>query len=105
GTDLYGDIRTDCRAQEALELATRLILLQPMGLAELPEHLRGKARVIYQSVAPPARRLPKSKRGFDVCVLGHLRPVKDPFRTAHAARRLPQQSRIRVIHVGKALSE
>ena len=37
-------------------------------------------------------------------MLGHLRPVKDPFRTALAARLLPTTSRLRVLHVGKALS-
>jgi glycosyltransferase involved in cell wall biosynthesis len=37
-------------------------------------------------------------------VLGHLRPVKDPFRTAEAARLLPASSRIRVLHAGAALS-
>jgi glycosyltransferase involved in cell wall biosynthesis len=41
---------------------------------------------------------------FDVCVIGHLRPVKDPFRTAMAARRLPASSRIRVIQVGGAMT-
>ncbi|MFQ5693335.1 MAG: glycosyltransferase, partial [Nitrospinota bacterium] len=34
-----------------------------------------------------------------------LRPVKDPFRAAMAARRLPESSRVRVLHVGRALSE
>jgi glycosyltransferase involved in cell wall biosynthesis len=42
---------------------------------------------------------------FDVCVVGHLRPVKDPFRAAMAARLLPESSKIRVIHLGAALSE
>jgi glycosyltransferase involved in cell wall biosynthesis len=36
------------------------------------------------------------------CV-GHLRPVKDPFRTAEAVRLLPADSRVRVLHVGAAL--
>jgi glycosyltransferase involved in cell wall biosynthesis len=40
-----------------------------------------------------------------VCVLGHLRPVKDPLRTALAARLLPPTSRLRVLHLGAALSE
>ncbi len=40
-----------------------------------------------------------------MCVLGHLRPVKDPFRTALAARLLPASSRVRVLHLGAALSE
>jgi len=37
--------------------------------------------------------------------MGHLRPVKDPLRTALAARLLPAASRIQVIHIGGALSE
>jgi putative glycosyltransferase (TIGR04348 family) len=105
GTDLYGDIRTDPQAQQALALATRLVLLQPKGIEELPMHLRHKARVIYQSAVRPPGQMPKPKATFDVCVLGHLRPVKDPFRAAHAARFLPASSRIRIVHVGKALSD
>jgi putative glycosyltransferase (TIGR04348 family) len=105
GTDLYGDIRTSPEAQRSLELATRLVLLQPMGIAELPPCVRNKAVVIYQSVAPTRRSVTRSRRHFDVCVLGHLREVKDPFRTALAARQLPASSRIRVRHVGGALSD
>jgi putative glycosyltransferase (TIGR04348 family) len=104
GTDLYGDIRTSVEAQQSLELATRLILLQPRGIDELSAHLYPKVRVIYQSMPTPTGLPPKSKTTFDVCVLGHLRPVKDPFRTALAARLLPPASRVRVLHVGKALS-
>jgi putative glycosyltransferase (TIGR04348 family) len=104
GTDLYGDIRTSPEAQQSLELATRLIILQPKGIEELAPHLHHKARVIYQSVPSLQGRVPKAKTTFDVCVLGHLRPVKDPFRTALAARLLPTTSRLRVLHVGKALS-
>ena len=37
-------------------------------------------------------------------MLGHLREVSDPFRTALAARLLPEASRVRVIHIGAALS-
>ncbi len=100
GTDLYGDIRGDALAQQSLAWATRLVTLQPAGVEELPASLRGKVRVIYQScVAPPGPHVPR--RGvFDVCVLGHLRAVKDPFRTAAAVRLLPPSSRIRVLHLG-----
>ena len=105
GTDLYGDIRSNQDAQQALEFASHLILLQPKGVEELAPHLRPKARVIYQSVPSPRRTWPKAKSTFDVCVLGHLREVKDPFRTALAARHLPATSRLRVIHLGKALSD
>ncbi len=104
GTDLYGDIHTDASAQESLEMADRFILLQPAGIQELAEHLRNKAWVIYQSVtAPPGKFSPK-KNIFELCVLGHLRSVKDPFQTAMAVRQLPPSSRIRVVHVGGALT-
>jgi putative glycosyltransferase (TIGR04348 family) len=103
GTDLYGDIHTDPLAQQSLELATRLVLLQPAGITELPVRLRDKARVIFQSATkPPGTFLPR-RDVFEVCVLGHLRPVKDPFRTALAARLLPATSRIRVVQIGAAL--
>ena len=39
---------------------------------------------------------------FPVCVLGHLRAVKDPFRPADASRLLPGGSRVRVLHLGEA---
>src|SRR5215471_4521214 len=61
GTDLYGDIRTSLEAQQSLELATRLIILQPRGVDELSPHLHPKVRVIYQSVPTPAQLPPKAK--------------------------------------------
>ena len=104
GTDLYGDLDTDPLAQQALEMASRLVLLQPLGIAPLPAHLHDKARVIYQSATPPpGARAPRAGT-FDVCVLAHLRPVKDPLRAARAARMLPASSRIRIVHLGAALS-
>jgi len=105
GTDLYGDIHDKPEAAETLERATRLVVLQPLGIAELPAHLRDKARVIFQSVPTPAKLLPPRDNVFEVCVLGHLRPVKDPLRTAWAARLLPASSRVRVLQLGGALSE
>lgn len=104
GTDLYGDIHTDASAQESLELANRFVVLQPMGIRELPKHLVNKVRVIYQSVEPPPGKFTPKKNVFEVCVIGHLRPVKDPFRTAMAVRSLPSSSRIGVLHAGADLS-
>ena len=105
GTDIYRDIRTSRTAQQSLARATRLIALQPMAVAALPKLYRKKVRVIYQSARPPKTRPARSKRVFEVCVIGHLRPVKDPFRTALAVRHLPVCSKIKVIHVGAALTE
>ncbi len=105
GTDLYRDIRTSRPAQRSLELANRLIVLQAHGISYLPAEHQPKARVIYQSVPPLRKRPQPLKNVFEVCVIGHLRPVKDPFRTAMAARRLPDSSKLRVLHLGGALSE
>ena len=113
GTDLYRDLRTNASAQSSIELATRLVALQPKALDELEPHLRGKTVVIYQSVEsrPHARRAThsslarQSPQSFDVCVIGHLRPVKDPFRTAMAARLLLGSSRIRILQIGSAMTK
>ena len=104
GTDLYRDIRSDDTARESLELATALVVLQEMGLKELEPRHRAKARVIYQS-AEPIKPQPPAKRYFDVCVIGHLRAEKDPFRAALAVRLLPPTSRVRVTHVGRPYTE
>ncbi len=104
GTDLYGDLHTSASARASLELATRLVVLQPVAINELPGHLHDKTSVIYQSVPTPTRRLRPRKDVFEVFVLGHLRAVKDPLRAAMAVRLLPETSRVQITHVGAALS-
>ncbi len=104
GTDLYRDIRTDEEAQASIQVATRMIVLQDMGLAELAPPLRKKTRVVYQS-APVVKRPPPLKSCFEIVVSGHLRDEKDPFRAAAALTHLPAASRIRVTHVGGAMSD
>ena len=104
GTDLYGDIHHHQRAAMSLEHASRLVLLQSHGINQLPSHLRPKARVVIQSAVPRVRKPQPLKRAFEVCVSGHLRPVKDPFRAALAARQLPPESRIRITHLGSTLT-
>ena len=103
GTDLYRDIRTDTSAQESLRLATRIVVLQQMALRELEADVQKKTRVIYQAAKPvkPAAHL---KNQFEISVIGHLREEKDPFRCAMALSYLPQSSRIRVYHMGRAMN-
>jgi glycosyltransferase involved in cell wall biosynthesis len=67
--------------------------------------LRPKLHVVRQSAQPLTQPRQPSKRHFDICVIGHLRQEKDPFRTAEAVRDLPSRSRIRVIHLGRAHDE
>lgn len=104
GTDLYRDIRTDANAQASMRLATRMVVLQEQGLAELEPALRRNARVIYQSAQSCARPRPL-KRCFEIVVSGHLREEKDPFRAAAALAHLPLASRIQVTHLGAAMSD
>lgn len=105
GTDLYHDLPTSHEARQSLDRATRIVVLQPRAVDALDEpHWREKAEVIFQSAVASSSRLPPDPEFFDVCVVGHLREVKDPFRTAAAARLLPPDSRIRVTQIGAALS-
>lgn len=105
GTDLYRDLTSGPKAGESLDRASRLVVLQPLAMRALPKkRWRQKTRVIYQSATRATNAPPPRQDRFDVCVLGHLRAVKDPFRAALAARRLPSSSRVRIVHLGAALS-
>lgn len=104
GTDLYHDLSRSRTAQQSIQQADRLVVLQEQGREALPPALREKTHVILQSAIPVKRRLKSLKSVWEVTVAGHLRTVKDPFRTALASRRLPSSSRIRISHLGKALS-
>lgn len=102
GTDLYQDLPDSREARRSLELATRATVLQPLGLARVPPHLREKVRVLVQSArAVPA--IPAPPGALQACLLAHLREVKDPLLAAHALRRLPARSRWRLVHLGAAL--
>lgn len=103
GTDVYPSLRRSRTALRTVAAAERIVILQPLALGQIPAAHRPRARVIHQSVAP-IRRRPTAANAFDVCVLAHLRAVKDPFRAALAARLLPATSRIRVLHAGRALT-
>lgn len=101
GTDLYRDIRHDANSQESMELATRIIVLQDMGLRELAPRLRRKTQVIYQSCESIAKQQP-IRTCFEIIVSGHLRAEKDPFCGAAALAYLPAKSMIRLTHIGGA---
>jgi putative glycosyltransferase (TIGR04348 family) len=102
GTDLYRDIRFNADARNSISLAARIIVLQEHAVMELPADAQKKTRVIYQS-APKLSAVAPYKRYFEVCILGHLREEKDPFRCAFAAGYLPPSSRVRITHLGRAL--
>ena len=106
GTDLYPSLSPN--SLSSLQMADLIVVYQDKALARLPEHHQTKARVIPLSAPDhPALRGSNQRSGNDflVCVVGHLRAVKDPMRTARASRLLPPTSRIRILHAGSILEE
>lgn len=100
GTDLYAELLHDPIARASLALATRLIVLQPLALDPLPGDVRDRAHVIRQAAAtPPAA---PAQPGFTACALAHLREVKDPLLAARAVSLLPDDTQLRVVHLGAA---
>lgn len=112
GTDLYVDLVAAARGADdggmsaALGTADRIVALHPGAERRLAPDLADRVRVILQSVEQPApggRAPAEGSRLLEVLVPAHLRSVKDPLLPARAARRLPPNSRIRVVGLGEAL--
>ena len=103
GTDIFQDGSTAEVLNETLRVSDRIIALQNQMASAVPAEYRHKVRVIFQSFTPPSTLPQPDPDTFEVCVLGHLRDVKDPFLAAKAVRSLPPESRIKVVHIGGAL--
>ena len=106
GTDLYRFIKSHPQPTLAsISSADRLVTLHELATRALPASAHHKVHVIHQSAIPLPKPVKRAVRHFDVCVVGHLREEKDSLRVAYAVRDLPENSRIRVLHYGKAHSE
>ena len=109
GTDLQSDLVSGTERSvmvlESLQLADRIVLLEPEGLKLLPAHLQDKCVVILQSSKPVLCPPPPDLSRFQITVLAHLRDVKDPFLIAKASNLLPAESRIHIVHMGGATSD
>ncbi len=104
GTDLYRDIASDAAAKASIRLADRLVVLQELGGRMLPESLRHKATVIFQSTGK-RRALPKTGRHLRALMVGHLRSEKSPETWFKAARILAEREDIVLDHVGAPLDD
>jgi len=103
GTDINTFLKSEPEITlNSMELADALVCLHDQVSEVLPRHLHKKLKVIYQSANPLSSSRNPSKRYFDICVIGHLREEKDPLRAAFAVGLLPKESRVRLLHLGKA---
>jgi putative glycosyltransferase (TIGR04348 family) len=102
GTDLYRDIERDGQAQQSVDHAKVLVVLQSRGPQALPAPLRKKARVIFQS-STSRQPLRKSQARLRLLAVGHLRDEKSPQTLFQAVRLLADRHDIVIEHVGSAL--
>ena len=103
GTDIYRDLeRHRETVLRSLDSADALIGLHDLVAEAIPQRFRDRVAVIYQSARQPAKPVPPSVDCFEVLIVGHLRDVKDPLRAARAARLLPPESNVRILHLGRA---
>ena len=103
GTDIYKFQHSHPQKTfNSMEIADILVCLHDEVRNSIPAKYIHKLFTVHQSAEPlPKARCP-SKRTFDVCVVGNLREEKDPLRAAYAVRNIEKNSRLRVIHLGKA---
>ena len=106
GTDVYRFQADEPETTLAsMQVADRLVGLHDRVNHDIPAEFGPKLRVIYQSSRPLPQPRKPVRRWFQICVVGGLREEKDPLRTALAARRMPNTSRLRVVHLGGAHTE
>ena len=102
GTDLYRDIADDSAAQDSLNRAQILVVLQECAPLALPEVVRAKTRVIFQS-STHRQAVAKTDRRLRAVMVGHLRAEKSPETLFAAARALAEHADIQIDHIGEAL--
>ena len=103
GTDVYRDMASHPEVLKSMEMSDAIVILQSAALTMIPKHLQTKTHVIYQSTKSVKRKT-LLKKSFLISVIGHLRPEKDPFCTAESLKYLRLESKIQVLHLGKAMS-
>lgn len=99
GTDLYRDIHEDVQAQQSLQWAHTLVVLQSEGMNAVPKALREKTVVAFQSTST-RQTLPKTTRHIRALMVGHLRAEKAPQTFFQAAQYLATEPDIFLQHIG-----
>lgn len=102
GTDIYP--HPSEVTLSSMNEANGIIVLQEHAITIIPPEFRSRATVVIQSASPGLKSASTPRPdSFDVCVIGHLREVKNPMLTARASRLLPITSRIRIQQAGGIL--
>ena len=76
GTDLYRDLGTSVEAKRSLEFASRIVVLQELGVEAVPQDIRPRVRVIYQSferLSPSPRREENRFASWRTCDRSRIR--------------------------------
>jgi putative glycosyltransferase (TIGR04348 family) len=104
GTDVYRDLGRSAAADASLKTADAIVTLQPLAIERIATTLRKKARAVIQSARIASKpRSPRRRAYVRLCVLGHLRPEKDPLRAAFALRNVAREVPVEVVQAGRAL--
>lgn len=105
GTDLHSNSQDQSKSIATLKKADAIIAINPASIEILPNDLREKTQLIYQSAIKADQRPPAKDQNFNVLMLSHLRPEKDPLRLIEALKLLPKELPIRVKHYGAGLDK
>lgn len=91
---------------DSLGQASALIGLHEAIADDIPPRFHARLHTVLQSALPLPPGAPRpGRRYFDILVAGHLREEKDSLRAALAVRKLPSDSCLRVVHLGRAYKE
>lgn len=105
GTDLYRDLHDESNGgTSTLIKASRIVVMTDRARSSLSQDFEGKTVVIPQSLEVPRIEDERVGEVFGMIVLGHLRPVKNPFHLVGIVARHPEWTDVRVWQVGAALS-
>ena len=108
GTDLYPEFRPEAQMSRCLEQATILITLQAAAASSLPPTLRDRVRVVVQSArSGPGPRRPDRNTSdtLRVCMLAHLRAVKNPLLPFAAEKLVAGRIPLQIEIAGQAMDD
>ncbi|MGJ8696523.1 MAG: glycosyltransferase [Verrucomicrobiaceae bacterium] len=106
GTDLYQDIPAGSEAGlGSMTAADCIVVMHEAAVASVPEEFTWKTRVINTSLSPVFPKAEVVRPPWAISIIGHLRPVKNPFAVIEAVSRHPEWAEVEVWQIGGALDE